>query len=147
MPEIIPYRSLGRYHIRLVPTVFDDRVRSMQRIQMFTLILPAYIHEFDRISGTTPSPWRPCGMCRLTFKSILHGDQPRSSSLTIAHAEVVTDMCKYRNVHIIKISIPSKKRLSTDELFCNSRPQHQCTLESLSLHNLFDVYCSQYIEW
>src|SRR5690349_8859048 len=105
---------------------------------MLAFIVPAYVHQLNRVQRTPAAPRSACGMRSLSLECKFDRYQPRISGISIRNAEVAGHVRKNTGINILEISVTYIVSLRTEQFFCNTGPEHQCATDLLAFHDLFN---------
>ena len=109
----------------LVAAVGNDVVRALADLEVLAAIVPADVHQLDRVERAAPAP-RRAGRVRAGAAELEDGrDERVLARLPPRHAETVADVGEEAHVDVFEDAVTDKPGFRGDELFGDTGPQHQ----------------------
>ncbi len=136
LPEVVPDGGVARDDVRLVAAVGDDVVRPVLEGKVLPAVVPADVHQLDRVERASSSPRRACRMRGLAGERELDGDEARAIAVAPGHAKLVADVREERDVDVLEEARAHEVGLGADELFGGARPDPNRARQLLALHDL-----------
>ena len=137
-PDEIPDTGVGRHNVRLVSTIADDIVRSLQRMEMLATEIPGDVHQFDRIQCAASIPGIAGAMGGNSVEHVFDGNQAGAPRLTPTDGQIVGNVGKQHGVNVLKKAVSGIPGLGAQQLFSDSRPEHNRAGQVFPLHDVLD---------
>ena len=135
LAEVVPDGRIPRDHVRLIAAVGDDVVRALFERQVLAPVVPADVHELDRVERAATPPRRPGRVRRLAGERELDRHEPSAIAVAPGHAEVVADVREERDVDVLEEAVAHEVGLRADQLFGGPRPDPDGARQLLALHD------------
>src|SRR5687767_4022439 len=95
----------------------------MLEAQMLAPIIPAHIHQLDRIKRAASLPWRPGGMRALALEQVFDRHEARVRARAPRDLEIVAHVREDHAIDVLEISRALDMRLPGELFFRDTRPK------------------------
>ena len=103
---------------------------------MLAPVVPADVHQLDRVERALSAPRRPGGVRGLAAERVLDRHEAGARPVAPRHRQLVRDVREQRDVDILEEAVPDEVRLGAEELFGGPRPDPDRPGKLLPLHDL-----------
>src|SRR6185503_435644 len=105
---------------------------------MLATIVPADVHQLDRVERASAAPWGAGGVRTLALEAVLDGYEPGTAPVAPAHPEIRADVREQGDVDVLEEAVADVIRLGADEFLGDARPDADGAGNLLALHDLLE---------
>ena len=108
----------------------------MLQAQVLAAVVPADVHQLDRVERALAAPWRPGAMRGLPRERVLDRHQPGALSNAPRRAELVVDVGEERDVDVLEQPVAHIPGFRAHQFLGDAWPEAQRARQLLALHQL-----------